>query len=346
MSENKKNNEEEIDIGSLFVIIGKGFSKLFDVIGNIFKNLFHFLIETLLFLKKNMLMLFIAAVVGALVGFFLETRSGVKYESSLYVKPNFSSSRQLYNNIQFYDDAVQEKNYALLASIFKIAEEEAQFLKGFNIEPIVNENDIVTSFDDLLQAIDTATTKSYSYNKFSAAFTDFDYKTHKISVISTSNNIFQKLSDPIIASITNNNYFKNLKQIHNKSLKETDSLLRRNLKQADSLHLIYKKVMLSESKKPTTGTNISFREGNISNKKELELFDTSLTLNDNLVEVNKNLSEESEVINIVSNFQPIGHKIKEIERNKAFHFALVSIALTILFLLVIKLNNFLINYKK
>ena len=32
----KNNNEEEVDLGSLFTIIGKGFSKFFNFIGNIF----------------------------------------------------------------------------------------------------------------------------------------------------------------------------------------------------------------------------------------------------------------------------------------------------------------------
>ena len=36
----KSNNEEEVDLGSLFVIIGKGFSKFFNFIGGIFKGIF------------------------------------------------------------------------------------------------------------------------------------------------------------------------------------------------------------------------------------------------------------------------------------------------------------------
>ena len=40
----KSNNEEEVDLGSLFVIIGKGFSKFFNFIGAIFKGIFHSII--------------------------------------------------------------------------------------------------------------------------------------------------------------------------------------------------------------------------------------------------------------------------------------------------------------
>ena len=49
MSTNNRNNEEEVDLGSLFVIIGKGFSNFFNFIGSIFKGIFHFTIILLLF---------------------------------------------------------------------------------------------------------------------------------------------------------------------------------------------------------------------------------------------------------------------------------------------------------
>ena len=45
MSTAKNNNEEEVDLGSLFVIIGKGFKNFFNFIGSIFKGIFEFIIQ-------------------------------------------------------------------------------------------------------------------------------------------------------------------------------------------------------------------------------------------------------------------------------------------------------------
>jgi len=344
MSENKKNNDEEIDLGSLFIIIGRGLTKLFSFIGNIFKGIFHFLIECLLFLRKNLVILLIAGIIGAIVGFFLEKKSGTKYEANLTVRPNYNSSRQLYNNIKFYNDAIKEKDYSLLSSVFKISEEEAKSLRSFNIEPFTNENDIITAFDLLATQVDSITFKSYSYDKFNRSFTDYDYEVHKISVVATKNDVFQKLSIPIISSITNNEYFKNLKSSNNENLMRTVSLIQRNLKQADSLHSVYRKAILDKSKTTNSGTNINFEQKTREASSELQLFETTLVLNQNLVMVNHQLSEESKIINIISNFQPIGHKIKEIERNKTFQFSVIGIALTIMFLLIFKLNHYLKNY--
>ncbi|TCP27951.1 hypothetical protein EV195_101110 [Tenacibaculum skagerrakense] len=344
MSKQVKENEE-VDLGSLFVIIGKGFNKLFTSIGNLFKKLFYILIEALLFLKSNIIKLGIAAIVAGLLGLFLEYKTGTKYESSIYVKPNFNSARQLYHNIQYYDDLVKQENFNSLSKIFNISEQEARSLKKFTISPVLNENDILTSFDDLIKSIDTASVKSYSYEKFKRNFTEFDYKTHQISVISLKNDIFSSLSVPIISSIINNDYFKNLKVNKKENLRRTDALLQKNLQQTDSLLELYKQVLLEEAKKVSGGTTIDLGQNNKSSDKELKLFDTSLRLNEKLIDVNDDLSEKSEVINIVSNFQPIGHKVREIEKNKGFQFALVGFGLMIIGLLLIKLNAYLESYK-
>ena len=41
--------EEEVDLGALLIIIGKGFSKFFNFLGSIFKGIFHFFITILIF---------------------------------------------------------------------------------------------------------------------------------------------------------------------------------------------------------------------------------------------------------------------------------------------------------
>ncbi len=346
MSKQVKDNEE-VDLGSLFVIIGRAFTKLGNFISGVFKGIFQFLIEVLLFLKNNSIKLGVATLIGVLLGVFMEFNSETTYEANLYVKPNFSSSRQLYNNIKFYNDLVRQENSEEIKRIFSISDEEAKSLKRFDITPIINENDILTSYDDLTQSIDTSTVKSYSYLKFKNAFTQFDYKVHQITVSATKNDVFSKLDETIIGSIVNNNYFKNLKRTNKDNLLRTDSLLRKNLKQADSLHEIYKQVLIEQAKKPNSSTSINMDGNNSASiNKEQELFNTKVRLNDDLVEVNKNLSEKSEVINIVSNFQPIGHKVKAIQKNKAFQFGLFGFLIMIVTLLLLKLNAFLEDYQE
>ena len=100
-NQQKNNNEEEVDLGSLFVIIGRGFSNFFKFIGSIFKGIFDFIITILIFLKNNFIKIAVAGIIGLVAGFFIEKSNATKFGSKMLVEPNFKSAMQLYNNIQY-----------------------------------------------------------------------------------------------------------------------------------------------------------------------------------------------------------------------------------------------------
>jgi hypothetical protein len=341
----KSNNEEEVDLGSLFVIIGKGFSKFFNFIGDIFKGIFHFLIVILIFLKENNLKIGIAAIIGFAVGIFLELKSSDTYSSVMLVQPNFKSVSQLYNNINYYNDLVKQKDTVGIQNTFNLDKETAASLKEFSIEPIANENDIINAYNDFVLEKDTATVSSCTFEYFKASFKDLDYKTHEINVIAEKNDVFNKLDEIIISSVVKNKYFSRVKELTNENLNRTDSLLRQNLGQVDSLRKVYMQVMIEEAKKQSNGTSIDLG-GEKRSTKELELFATKGDLNLELIDVVIDKSEKYEVVNVISNFQPKGSEIKGVENNKGVQLAILSSILVIFILLLLRLNNYLSAYRK
>ena len=343
MSTNQ-NNDEEVDLGSLFIIIGKGFSKLFNFIGNIFKGIFHFFITLLIFLKKNIIKIGIAALIGVVIGMVLEIKAPDKFGSEMLVKPNFKSARQLYNTISYYNDLVKQKDTLGLAETFKLDKLTAASFKKFTIEPIKTENDIIDSYNDFVSSVDTTTVKSYTFEEFKNSFTDFDYNIHKINVIAEKNNVFKNLDEIIISSVVKNNYFNRVKELTNENLNRTDSLLRQNLGQIDSLRKVYMQVMIEEAQKQAgVGTNIDLG-GTKTTTKELELFETNRKINTDLSDVVIDKSEKYEVVNIISNFQPIGYQIKGVTKNYAFLLAILGAGIMVLFLLFLQLSKYLKNY--
>lgn len=345
MSTDQKNNEEEVDLGSLFIIIGRGFSKFFNFIGNIFKGIFHGIITTLIFLKNNIIKIGIATFLGGVLGIFLEVKKVNTYESELLLEPNFNSTRQLYDNINYYNDLVKQKDTMGLATTFKLDKSAAASLKKFFVEPIEKENDIINSYNTFVSSVDTTTIKSYTFVEFKKSFTEYDYNLHKVTVTSTKNDVFDKLDDIIISSVVNNKYFNRIKELSNKNLNRTDSLYRQNLTQIDSLRKVYMEVMLDEAKKQTNGTNIDLG-GNKTTTKELDLFETSRQINTDLKNISSQKATKYEVINVISNFQPIGTEVKAVTRNYAFLLALLGAGFMILFLLTIRLNSYLNRYNK
>ena len=341
----RSNNEEEVDLGSLFTIIGKGFSKFFNFIGGIFKGIFHFLISILIFLKENSLKIGIAAIIGLVVGFFLEIKSSDSFSSVLLVEPNYESVSQLYNNINYYNDLVVQKDTVGIQNVFNLDKETAASLKEFSIAPIINENDIINAYNDFVLEADTTTVNSYSFKEFKISFNDLDYHIHKINVIAEKNDIFNKLEEVILSSVVKNKYFDRVKELTNENLNRTDSLLRQNLGQIDSLRKMYMQVMVAESKKQFNGTNIDLG-GKKTTRKELEVFETKSKLNSELIDVISSKSSMYEVINVISNFQPIGTEIKGAKNNYAFLLTVLCAGLMILFILLRQLNTYLENYNK
>jgi hypothetical protein len=340
----KSNNEEEVDLGSLFVIIGKGFSNFFNFIGDIFKGIFHFLITILIFFRENSLKIGIAGFIGLIAGVFLEVKTPKKFESEMLLQPNFESTRQLYNNVNYYNDLVKQKDTISLQKIFNLDKKIAGSLQAFEIAPIITDRDIINTYNNLILSVDTLTIKSYDYAAFKNSFTIYDYKLHKLTVTAKENDVFEKLGDVLISSVVNNNYFKRLKKLTNESLNRTDSLYRQNLTQVDSLRKVYVEVMVAEAKKQTAGTNIDLG-GEKSTTKELELFETNRKINADLRGVASQKATSYEVINILSSFQPIGTEIKGVTKNYAFLLTILGAGFMILFLLLRHLNNYLSAYR-
>ena len=345
MSTNQQNKEEEVDLGSLFLIIGNGFKKLFTFIWKVLMGLFHFFILILLFLKDNMIKLGIAVIIGAGFGGYQEFKKEKTFASDLLLQPNFKSSKQLYNNVAYYNVVVAQQEYDSLSNTFNITMDEAKSIKKFEVNPVRTDNDIVKAYDDLILSIDTTTVKSYSFGQFKKEFTDFDYKVHQVHVEATNSKVFSKLDDVIIASIVDNKYYNRVNTITRENLYRTDSLLRKNLDQVDSLRQVYMKVMLEEAKKQNSGTSIDMG-GNGRTTKELELFQTNRIINKDLKDVSEDICEKSEVINVISNFQPVGYEIKGLSKNSIVIFGALGFLAMIGILLLLKLNKFLDSYKK
>jgi hypothetical protein len=345
MSTNQNNHEEEVDLGSLFVIIGKGFSKIFNFIGNIFRGIFHGIISVLLFLRSNLLKIGVAALLGGALGFFIETKKVDAFESDLILEPNFKSTRQLYKNINYYNNLVIQADTMAIATAFNLDKLSAASLNEFRIEPVIVDSDIINAYDDLILSVDSLTIKSYDYFAFEASFTKYDYRFHKVTVSAKKNDIFKELGNVIISSVEKNAYFNRLKVLTNENLNRTDSLYRENLIEIDSLRKVYMQVMIAEADKQSNGTNIDLG-GQNSTAKELELFAVNKEINEDLQEISLEKATQYEVINVLSNFQPIGSKIKGVTNNYAFLLTGFGASCMILFLLLIKLNRYLNSYEK
>lgn len=345
MSRNQNNNEEEVDLGSLFVIIGKGFKNFFNFIGNIFREFFHTLILVLIFLRAHIVKFILAALIGGSIGAFLENSEETKYVSNLIVNPNFESTKQLYKNIAYYNNLITQEKLDELASTFDIDTTKASSLKKFDITPVINKNDVINAYDEFITEVDTLTVKSFDFEEFENSFTDFDYLNHNIEVEATQSDVFSDLEKVIVESIEKNDYFRRIKTLTKENLSTRDSILRVNFNEVDSLRSVYMKALLEGAKNSSTGTNIDLG-GTNKTAKENELFEIDRRIIYDLNQTYEEIADKSDVINVISNFQSIGSEVKGITKNYIFILAVGAILLTLFLILLLELNTYLANYKK
>ena len=343
--ENQTNTrDEEIDLGRLFELIGRGFTKLFNAIGDLLNYLLKSLIFILLFLRKHFVKFAIAALIGFVGGYFSEGTERT-FQSNMVVSSNFNSIYQLYNNITNYNNLVMQKDTLGLVKLFNIDKEEATSLKSFEINPIITENEKLSLLDKFIKTADTTSVKLINANVYLNSLTKYNFKNHKITVNATKNDIFKKLEPAIISNLSKNHYFKNQKKTFDNNIAFEKRELTSQLTQIDSLRNLYKQVLLKEAEKKTPATQIDLSSKSNNKANELELFKIQKEINTRLEEINTIKAEEGEIINKVSGFSSIGTKLSIIRRAPGLY-ALYLMGLTLIIILLFELNKYLKNYQR
>ncbi len=342
----QSNSSDEIDLGQLFQLIGRGFQKLFNFIGAIFKGIFHGIILFLLFLQKNFILLVSAVVLGGVGGFLADLFKTPKYISRMVVEPNFNSVQQLYNNIDFYNDLAKAEDSVSLSNAFEITVTEAASIREVFVDSYSDENQKIRLFDEFIRELDTTTVKALDYESYLKNFNSLDARFHRISVIATDDKVAKKIQPAIVKSIAANDYFKLQKRINDENLDLQEKIYNQQLTEIDSLQLLYKTVLVKEADKPMQGTNINLAENGESQNKELALVQEREILKNRLVALNRERANKSSILNVISDFPIRGVEQRGFWNSYKFISPIAFLIITIIMLVIRNLNSYLKEYQK
>ncbi len=341
-----QNNSDEIDLGQLFQMIGRGFQKFFNFIGSIFKGIFHLAMLFLIFVQKNIIVIGAAIIIGGVGGFILDKVTLEKYISRMVVEPNFNSVQQLYNNIAFYNDLAKAQDSITLATALNITEHEAASIKEIFADSYSDENQKIKLFDEFIRELDTTTVKTIDFENYLENFNSLDARFHQISVVSTDNKVAKKMQPAIINSISVNEYFKLQKKINDENLDLQEEIYEKQLVEIDSLQSLYRTVMVKEADKPMQGTNINLAEGGESQGRELALIQEKDILKEKLVELNEERANKSTIVNVISDFPTRGVEQKGIWNSYKFKLPILLLVLVFGVLALLELNRYLKTYNQ
>ncbi len=345
MSDKKHLQEEEVDLGNLFTVIGKGISNLFKVFIHFFNTLFHYCILLLIFFKKHFFKLIAAIVLGGVFGYLLEYSKPKEYGSELIVETNFGSGLRLYNQIEYLSDLIKKKDTIALSKSLNLPLDKVSPITKIEITAYQPKQNLLLAYDEFVKTTDTVFTKHFTVEDYKKRQAEYDYRYHLIKIHSKLNTVFHEIT-PGLIKLVENDYYKNRRDISKDELMQKKIILQKNLIQIDSLRSLYKAVAIREAEKQTSRSTIEIsQKESDKSEKDIELFQTSNQILIQLTKLNINISRKNNIVNIISDFNEIGVLDNKLTGKKYFQFALLFGGLLLGFILLLKINNYIENYK-
>ena len=293
----------------------------------------------------------IAIIAGSTIGYFTGKNNPDLYSSQMVVKPNFESTRQVYTTVEYLNQLAINESYKTLSEKLEINLKDAKSLKNLYCKPILEENNKIKIYDNFISKLqDTSSASKVDYKEFIKNLSNFDNTYHEIIVESSDRQIFNKLQNNIINLIGENEFFKKNRIIKEGNINTSDSIFRKQLTEIDELRQIYNEVIKSEALNSSdenrqAGNTFNFAKDN-QKTNELALLKESRIVTDKLVSLNEERIQLTSILNVVSDFNPIGKPIKSISRNKSVVFGAVFGLFMIFILILLELNKWLVAYSE
>ncbi|WP_053990703.1 hypothetical protein [Mangrovimonas sp. TPBH4] len=301
------NASEEVDLGQLFTLIGSLFTKFFNFIGTIFTKLFYLFVAIVFFIKKNILILAGAAVLGFGFGIFKEKTKTPVYSSNAVIKQNYDTGESLYNLLNYYNDLIMDQDFQSLSAGLNITLEEARNMVSFQMESVLNNNQKLKVYDEFKKEIDSTLADNIDFEKFLDNSYDYNYAYQRLTVSATQKSLLKKVLPEIIKNIESIEFFKNQQRKDFAELEYQERVIKESLKESDSLQKVYQRVLEKINENPNAQTSILIdNTGDKSSTKEYELYANDIKLRRELVTIQREKEEIDKIVEVISSQQDEG----------------------------------------
>ena len=353
MSKAKNSNpSEEVDLGQLFKMIGSAFTRLYKFIGSIFNHFFLAFVWLVFFVKKRIIILSAAGFLGLIAGTALDLSLPPTYKSTLSIKQNYETGENLYESINYYNGLLKDKDYKILGELLGLTEKATKEIVGFDIEPIITDNEYLVMFNSYIGDLDSLAASKIEYREYVKNIREYKHRYQQISIKSKTRADFKGVFSNIINNIETNAFFVNEQAKDILELQETKQAIEISLAQSDSLQQTYKRV-LESPKDPQSNAEIgiTFEGANESEKtKEFELYKNDIELRERIVKIQRELKDKENIIDMISSKQDNGFEddTKEfLGLDIPFRIFYLVLALTVVFVVMLgkEFLTFLENYK-
>ncbi|MBD0831224.1 hypothetical protein [Aestuariibaculum sediminum] len=340
---------EEVDLGQLFKLIGNAFDRFFKFIAGIFKGLFRVVLLLMIHFYKRFIWYVGAVVLGVVVGFIIDKNSDTLYGANMFIETNFESTRQVYENIkEFHQLAHEDKDTLELAKRLNITPTEAAHLKGFYINPDIDENKLSEMYSNFYQRLDSISQLTASFKAFKESLNAYNFKMHMIGVASTDKSLYSKIEKAFVKQISSNEYLNELVEVTLENLEQEDITLQEQVRKNDSLLKQYLEIRINESNKELnsslgSGTNLFMGQGESNNLivDESVLLDKRMSLESQRRAINVAKTKNRKAVNVIADFPVTGYDISKWTSKKKFVLPILLFGVTLFVFVLLGLGKYL-----
>lgn len=206
--------DQEIDLGQVFSKIGSFFQSMVD-------KLFDFLF----FVKRNIIILTVLFIVGAVLGYFLDKESKT-YDNEIIVTPNFGSVDYLYSKVDLIDAKLKESDTTFFN---KIGIKNIESLSKIEIEPILDIYKFVDNNESKFEMIRLMAEDGDMDKIIKDKITSKNYPYHSLKIQTNKRKESEEIVNAIVSFLNQSDYFSKLQNQHNKNLsleiRKNDSII-------------------------------------------------------------------------------------------------------------------------
>ncbi|WP_298340728.1 hypothetical protein [uncultured Algibacter sp.] len=348
----KPQQSEELDLGHIFKVIGNTFEKLFQFISNILKKLFLSFVWLIFFIKKHIIKIIIAGIIGFAYGYYRQSKGEPIYKSTTVIKQNYDTGENLYRAIDYYNELIAERDSVTLGSVLDINSIKAGSILELEVESVITENDKLENFDEYTKGLDSIIASSVTFENYVKNSKEFHYPVQRIIIKAKEKAVFGTVISKIVDKIASTEFFQIEQKKDLTELMNLEKTILESLEASKDLQSVYKKVLEKPLEKPV-GSQTSITIDNNEDKnvtKEFELYNNDVELRRELVQIQREKEDKKFIVEVVSSQENQG----TIDNTKEFlgtpldfkiYYALVLMILASMILLTLHFIKFLEKYK-
>lgn len=222
---NSSPSSDEIDLGRLFKILGRGFNRVFRAFLHVF-----------LYIKRKAIWLIALIIFGLAIGFFLNISVDKQLKTEVIVKPNFESKDYLYDVIEEIQGNIVAKDTQFLNKLGVDISEIKGF--GVSIEPIEKKKEDQEKIEEqnaYLEILQNFKDQEFISEVIRSEILDKTVLTHRITFLHKNPFNGQQVVGKIMDYINANPYFIEMRTVYEKNAEDRIDRNKELIAQIDNL---------------------------------------------------------------------------------------------------------------